>query len=88
MAGMYTVVVTELSTGCDTTISIDVPQVPGPDVTASRLSDANCGVANGEAEVVPASGATTDYNYDWSDGVSGSDKDTRNDLFSGTYSLL
>jgi hypothetical protein len=85
MAGTYTVVVTELSTGCDTTVTIDITQVPGPDVTTFRLRDADCGVANGEAEVLPATGAATDYNYDWSDGVTGTDKDSRNDLLSGTY---
>ena len=87
MAGTYTIVVTELATGCDTTVTIDITQVPGPDVTVNRLRNADCGVANGEAEVVPSTGATTDYNYNWSDGVSGTDKDMRNDLLSGVYSI-
>jgi hypothetical protein len=63
----YTVVITELATGCDTTINAEVPnEVTIPTVTATKLADVtSCTDPNSGAAEAHVGGITDGYRFEW-----------------------
>lgn len=62
--GVYTVLVTDTPTGCDTLISITVPEPPGFTVTGT-VTDASCSNTCDGAVSITVSGGTPGYTYLW-----------------------
>lgn len=69
-AGEYIVTVID-SLGCDTTISVDITEPAALDFDFSKV-DADCGLGNGEATVTINNPVAPPYNYQWSNGATGS----------------
>ena len=82
VAGNYTAIVTDVN-GCVTNTPI---QINEPTALQLQLNtqQATCGLANGTTTAV-VSGGTGGYNYNWSNGASGSN--SINSLMSGNYSV-
>ncbi len=78
-SGIYVATVTDHN-GCSTTQSVTITQLGGPNATTVGIN-ANCGIANGSANV-NASGGTSPYTYSWSNGKTTS---SITGLSSGTY---
>jgi hypothetical protein len=68
----YTVIITEIATGCDTTISANVPNaVTIPTVTATKISDVtSCTDPNTGAGAANVGGVTNGYRFEWYAGPS------------------
>jgi hypothetical protein len=68
----YTVVITEIATGCDTTINAEVPNaVSIPTVTAIKISDIiSCTDPNSGVGAANVNGITTGYRFEWYAGPS------------------
>lgn len=68
----YTVVITEIATGCDTTINAEVPNaVSIPTVTATKISDiVSCTDPNSGVGAADVNGITTGYRFEWYAGPS------------------
>lgn len=62
--GTYTVRITDVPTGCDTLISIIVPEPPGFTVQGT-VTDASCSNTCDGAIVIAVSGATPGYTFLW-----------------------
>jgi len=63
----YTVVITELATGCDTTINAEVPnEVSIPTITATKLADVtSCTNPNSGIAEANVGGTTDGYRFEW-----------------------
>ena len=89
--GTYTVLVTEVATGCDTTAEVTINDSPVPPVaTASVVQDqTNCAVAliNGEV-TADVGGVTAGYTFYWFDGNVGAPDTTLNDFKGINYTGL
>ncbi|MFC5409368.1 Ig-like domain-containing protein [Larkinella bovis] len=72
-AGVYSVTITETSGNCvqSFTSTVSISETPGPDVDLASVSGANCGAANGSAQLIIA-GGTTPYSISWTGPSSGS----------------
>lgn len=78
--GNYTVTVTSM--GCETSATVEVPNVGGPSATASA-TPSYCGRNDGTV-TVSASGGAGNYQYAWSNGAS---TQTLTNLAPGTYTV-
>ena len=67
LAGSYMITVTD-SLGCDTIATVTISQPP-PMATSSSVTDAACGVCDGDATVT-ATGLAIPYTYIWTNGDS------------------
>ncbi len=77
-AGAYTVTVSDPTGLCSDVVTFAVTNEDGPALDDDPITTAaDCGAANGTAELLPAS-----YNYAWSDTGTGNFRD---DLVAGTY---
>ncbi|MCB0636547.1 MAG: SprB repeat-containing protein, partial [Lewinella sp.] len=83
-AGTYTISVTDLN-GCRDTLSLDLTDAGQPTLAVSSVTDAECGLHDGQITVIP-SGGTPPYQYAWSDGSLPSTA-VVTDLAPGNYSV-
>lgn len=81
-AGEYIVTVID-SLGCDTTISVMIAEPAALDFDFSKV-DADCGLGNGEATVTINNPVAPPYNYQWSNGATGT---TATELGSAFYNV-
>ncbi|MFN8155479.1 MAG: gliding motility-associated C-terminal domain-containing protein [Bacteroidia bacterium] len=82
-AGSYTATVTDAH-GCTASVTIAVPDAPGPVVSLNTAQDVSCnGGADGSIDVGVA-GGTAPYSYSWSNGWMGA---TNSNLSAGTYTV-
>jgi len=65
-AGMHTVTVTDAS-GCTSTCTVSLTDLPSPTCSTSSSSQPNCGMNNGSASVFP-SGGSGPFTYLWDNG--------------------
>jgi trimeric autotransporter adhesin len=63
-AGTYTVVITDDVTGCTSTNSVTISDIPIPFISSQSTVSANCGMSNGSITVT-TSGGSAPYNYIW-----------------------
>jgi len=82
-SGICPVTVTDPATGCTDILEIDIPSQNPLLVEVSVISDANCGLADGAAEILVNNGSGA-YTYVWSDGGAGA---LRNNLSAGSYTV-
>ncbi|MES2591268.1 MAG: Ig-like domain-containing protein [Bacteroidota bacterium] len=80
-AGTYTVIVTDAS-GCSTTSTVIISEAPAV-LANAVITNATCGLCNGQAQLVP-SGGVTPYTYLWGNGQT---TDTISNLCAGLYSV-
>jgi gliding motility-associated-like protein len=78
-AGMYQVTITTVGDTCKTELEITINNIDNPTATIQSLTNATCEAADGSVTLSPAN-----YNYSWSDGGAGFN---RNDLAAGTYEV-
>ena len=91
----YTIVITEIATGCDTTINAEVPNaVSLPTVTATKISDiTSCTDPNSGVGAANVNGITAGYRFEWYAGpsIGGGPPDyigsTINTFPAGTYTV-
>lgn len=86
-AGSYTLVVTDNSSGCETTVGpFEIDFIPGPtiDETNLTLTDEACDQENGSITGLEASG--NNISFEWNGNLVASEDLT--DLSSGTYTLV
>ena len=80
LAATYTVTICDAGNPtCFTEVSIVIGNVDGPVATLASTTDANCGMSDGSATLLPAT-----YTYTWDSNITGN---TRNDLAAGTYEV-
>ncbi|MCP4120126.1 MAG: T9SS type B sorting domain-containing protein, partial [Bacteroidetes bacterium] len=80
-AGVYSITVLDAENNeCFTEISVTINQLDGPSFPVINTVSANCELADGSAELMPA-----DQTYQWPDGEFGS---SRTDLAAGLYSVV
>jgi gliding motility-associated-like protein len=96
LSGLYSVTVTDMSTGCFTSGPTFLPQTPAITITTNSIVNATCsGVADGEISVTASGGTpggTTPYTFFWP-GVAGGTTQTGTSvtlsgLLEGTYNLI
>ena len=86
-SGTYTVVATD-QFGCDTTLSVFVPQ-PLPLASASMVSiDPTCANTNNGTATVSATGGTAGYTYQWSANANSQTGPTAIGLGTGNYIVV
>ncbi|MFZ1685929.1 MAG: PKD domain-containing protein [Flavobacteriales bacterium] len=86
-SGTYTVLATD-QYGCDTTLSVFVPQ-PMPVTSASMVSiDPTCSNTNNGSATVTASGGTPGYTYQWSANANSQTGATAIGLGTGNYIVV
>lgn len=77
--GLVSVVITDAN-GCATTASVEVEEIPGPDLAFETTSPSLCGGDDGAASVVPSGNGP--FTYEWE---SGSADSTITGLAAGAY---
>lgn len=82
-AGIYTVTVTD-GNNCTASITLNVPQSNGPNITQTNTTPASCGQAVGSVSIVVTGGAAPIV-YAWTPNIS--TNDTINNLTAGTYTV-
>ncbi len=85
--GNYTVVVTD-QLGCDTTMSVSVPEPSPLAVTNVTAVDPTCASNSNGIATASVSGGTPGYSYLWSANTGGQTTSVANNLGSGTYIVV
>ncbi len=65
-AGSYAVLISD-SKGCDTSVSVSVPNEPGPGISIDTVIDASCAGGSDGSVTAKANGGTLPYSYQWND---------------------
>jgi PKD repeat protein/subtilisin-like proprotein convertase family protein len=88
-AGNYSCVITNNTTGCKLTTPVYTVENLSGTLTINTIYRHNefCSNGNGRIEVV-VSGGEPDYHFDWSNGISGTNITTINNLSAGVYSAV
>jgi hypothetical protein len=68
ITGSYTVIATDLGTGCSETLTAIVPNLSGLSATITAYLDATCENGDDGSATVAASGGQTPYSYLWPNG--------------------
>lgn len=83
----YTVTVTNQNS-CSSTASFNITQPTVLDATVSNVNNVTCFGGNNGSATVTASGGSPSYNYQWSNGSSGSGaSNTQSNLTAGAYTV-
>lgn len=85
-AGVYSVLVTDLGTGCDATASVGVNNINGP-VLSTATTDVLCYGDNSGSANVTVNGGTAPYIYQWDDPFAQTTP-TASNLTAGVYSVI
>jgi hypothetical protein len=84
-ANTYTLTVTDMA-GCTASETFSISQPTVLSSSIGNISHASCYGANDGTAQILASGGTTPYTFNWSNGASGSgNTNTQNNLIAGTY---
>jgi len=83
-AGSYTVTVTNTTTNCDQTATVNVGNIGGPAISVDNTTDVSCHSGSDGSATVSATGGAGSYSYVWSDGSQGSQA---TGLSAGAYSV-
>ena len=84
VAGNYTCLITDGTSGCTFNIDVDIMNVTNGMVVTSTYNDENCGDGNGSINVT-VSGGSGNYSYNWNSGETTEDL---SGLGAGTYSVI
>lgn len=82
-AGSCLVTVTDPSTNCTNVIEVVIPQANSLVNTINIVAQPDCGISNGQVDIV-TTGGSGNYSYSWSVGGTGA---SRSDLAAGTYEV-
>ena len=85
-AGIYTVVVTDIVSGCKQNIIIPLNNNSGPTLSVVQTNPSCFGMCNGSATVTASFGAPPGYTYTWS--PSGGNNTVASNLCDSTYFIL
>ena len=83
-AGVYTVIVTDVTFGCTQTLANNVQNSGNPDITGTVTNASNCNATNGAIDVT-VTGGSGSYSYSWS--PSGQITQDRINLAVGSYTV-
>ncbi len=84
--GLYTVVITDLATGCDTLVPITIG-APPTIVPAASSTDVSCASACDGTANAPATGGIGTLTYTWTPSITGQGTPNATQLCPGTYTL-
>ncbi|MBE0639510.1 MAG: DNRLRE domain-containing protein [Bacteroidales bacterium] len=91
LSGNYSVLVTDLNTGCTTEETFTIIDLPGPVVSAVATPVSCSSGSDGTVTAKITSGGTAPFTYAWSNGVSHTTNDlshTISGLITGNYSVV